>query len=146
MEAHISGFLNVKICDNSNFWLSKLNSKTNHRFKLFCWLKKKKHNLEVECYVLFGGQNWELKPGTQHPRKLWENALKRQELGWRTEYIGIFAAKTEHQKINVKKRKPKGVPVVTHWVKNLTSIDEDVGLIPGHIQWVKDLALPQGAA
>ena len=36
----------------------------------------------------------------------------------------------------------QGVPVVAQWVKNLTSIHEDVSLIPGLAQWVKDLALP----
>ena len=35
-----------------------------------------------------------------------------------------------------------GVPVVTQWLTNPTCIHEDVGLIPGLTQWVKDLALP----
>ena len=35
-----------------------------------------------------------------------------------------------------------GVPTVAQWVKNPTSIHEDVGWIPGLTQWVKDPALP----
>ena len=34
-----------------------------------------------------------------------------------------------------------GVPNVAQWVKNPTSIHEDVGLVPGLLQWVKDLVL-----
>ena len=42
--------------------------------------------------------------------------------------------------ISLKKSKG-GVSVVAQWVKNLTSIAEDVGLIPSFFQCVKDPAL-----
>ena len=35
-----------------------------------------------------------------------------------------------------------GVPIGVQWVKNPTSIHENVGSIPSPPQWVKDLALP----
>ena len=38
-----------------------------------------------------------------------------------------------------------GIPIVAEQVKNPTIIHEDVGLIHGLAQWVKDRALPQAA-
>ena len=36
----------------------------------------------------------------------------------------------------------QGVPVVAQRVMNMTSNHEDMGSIPGLVQWVKDLVLP----
>ena len=38
-----------------------------------------------------------------------------------------------------------GVSVVAQWIKNLTSVHENVLLIPDLAQWFKDPALPQAA-
>ena len=35
---------------------------------------------------------------------------------------------------------------MAQWVKNLFNINEDVNLIPGLTQWVKDPSLPQAVA
>ena len=39
------------------------------------------------------------------------------------------------------RRQYSGVPIVAQRLRNPTPIQEDVGLIPGLTQWVKDLVL-----
>ena len=51
----------------------------------------------------------------------------------------------ENQQMKQIRLDPQEVPVVAQQVKNLTSIHEDTGLIPGLAHWVKDLVLLQAA-
>ena len=54
-----------------------------------------------------------------------------------TEATSIFIEDTV-----VKDEINQGVPVVAQWVKNPTSIHENVGSTPGLAQWFKDPVLP----
>ena len=44
--------------------------------------------------------------------------------------------------LRLKEQSDLGIPIVALQIKNLTSIHEDVDLIPGLAQWVKNPALP----
>ena len=56
--------------------------------------------------------------------------------------LSCFSSPLVEEKFLIKKNKNLGVPVVAQWLMNPTSTHEDVGLIPGLAQWVKDPMLP----
>ena len=43
---------------------------------------------------------------------------------------------------NCIEKEEQGIPIVAWWLTNLTSVRENVGSVPGLVQWIKDLALP----
>ena len=64
-----------------------------------------------------------------------------QSLAW--ELLHATGLAPPKKKFKKKRKEKRGAPTVAQWVKNQTSVLENLGLIPGLTQWGKDLALPQ---
>ena len=56
--------------------------------------------------------------------------------------VFMFSKSSDNENKNNYKNNPSmGVPFVPRWLTNWTRIQEDLGLIPGLAQWVKDPVL-----
>ena len=69
-----------------------------------------------------------------------EDNMRKVIYDWVT--LPVQQKLAEHCKATIIKKNFFGVPVVAQWLTIPTGIREDVGLIPGLDQWVRDLALP----
>ena len=74
--------------------------------------------------------------------KAWMNYIMLSERIWAQKMTSCMISFLENiQSRQIYFKNVGGAPIVVQWVMNPTTIHEDMDLIPGLTQWVKDLAL-----